>query len=63
MLDASNRSLTSEALQEFLRVTRIPELKDLPMLILASKCDLEDAMSITEIKHRMDLNVMDNIKV
>jgi ADP-ribosylation factor protein 1 len=64
VIDSNDRERINEASDELHRMANEEELKTLPILIFANKQDLPNALSLDEIKEKLDLVKLDrrNIK-
>eukprot|EP01116_Phalansterium_solitarium_P003192 TRINITY_DN1387_c0_g2_i1.p1 TRINITY_DN1387_c0_g2~~TRINITY_DN1387_c0_g2_i1.p1 ORF type:complete len:236 (+),score=32.85 TRINITY_DN1387_c0_g2_i1:57-764(+) len=55
MVDSNDRERMPEATKELRHLIEEPLLRDIPVLVIANKQDLPDAMSISEIADQLDL--------
>eukprot|EP01116_Phalansterium_solitarium_P003193 TRINITY_DN1387_c0_g2_i2.p1 TRINITY_DN1387_c0_g2~~TRINITY_DN1387_c0_g2_i2.p1 ORF type:complete len:235 (+),score=39.78 TRINITY_DN1387_c0_g2_i2:57-761(+) len=55
VVDSNDRERMPEAMDELRRLIEEPQLRDIPVLIIANKQDLPNAMSITEIVDHLAL--------
>lgn len=62
VIDSNDRERMGEARDELHRMTNEDELKSLPVLIFANKQDLPNAMSLDEIKEKLNLSKLDETK-
>ena len=56
VVDSNDRDRIEDCKYEIHRLMQEEELKDIPMLVMANKQDLPNAMSIAEITDKLDLH-------
>lgn len=59
VVDSNDRDRIDQAKDELWRIISDSQLKDCPVLIMANKQDLPNALSVTELTDKLELN---NIK-
>ena len=63
VIDSNDRDRIAEAKEELFQVTNQDELKDCPILVLANKQDLQNRMTIDEIKTNLDISNFEGKKI